>query len=155
MGTPAQPTVDAIAHARSAATWVIYFGSALIVGGSGTMLTVVLAGLDVQQQTYVALSALFGILLVACVILSRLSVTTIGYRLPRGILFTTLVPGLAILGVAVWAGLDPGAWPMKSFTASWWFFIGMALLACLLGLRQRQAAQRWLERVNGLRNSGD
>jgi hypothetical protein len=64
---------------------VRYFASGLIAGGAGVTLTLVLTGIDIRPQSYIALGALNVLLLAGCLYFLRSAVSLMGYPVPRAL----------------------------------------------------------------------
>jgi len=151
------PELMTIRSTRSMAEWLKYVASALIVGGSTVALTFLLAGTVVQVQVYIALGALYGVLLLAGWVLR--------WRINRqndhsiSLLLFMLLPGVTTIYIVINTSISVthGIWPVKPYTAAWWELFAVALAVAALGAEKRRYAEVRIEELREeeqlLRNS--
>lgn len=136
-----------ILKARSQWRWMRDCGSAAIVGGSTVALSLMLGGLPVQQDEFIALEVIYGLLVIGTYVFWRKARTTMGLSIPW-VLDDGLVTGALIIETGIWTGLQ-ARWPIEPHTSAWWQFISVALLVTLTGAVRRHIAENHLERLKG------
>jgi hypothetical protein len=110
-------------------------GSALVVGGSTVALALLLGGLAVRKDVYVALQVIQGVLFTAAPIFIWRATLHNDVRLPRWMSGLLLLSPLAFIGyvtVFVLATSNSG-WPNKPYSSAWWSDVGLALLMAIYG----------------------
>ena len=136
-----------IRNARSHFRWMRDCGSAAIVGGATVALTLMLAGLPIQQDVFIALEVIYGLLVIGANVFWWRARASMGQTIPREVDYA-LVAGAFIIGTGVLTGLD-GQWPIMPHTGLWWSFIAVALVVTITGATRRQIAEAALERLKG------
>jgi hypothetical protein len=140
--SPGRPLWVARAHAN----WVRTFASALVVGGGGAVVTMLLGAVDIPQDIDAALDILYGGLLLLCLIFSYMTKSAMGDK-PQSIL-GLLVPGIGILAVGISTAFENVPGPIKAHTADWWGLVGVALIAAFIGVTLRMTADTWIESID-------
>jgi hypothetical protein len=149
-GVPAEPVTrqyelatERIKTARSRWRWMRDCSAAAIVGGATVALTLMLGGLPVWQDEFIALEVIYGLLVIGTWIFWRMARASVGLSIPRT-LDDGLLSGLLIIEVGVQTGLR-GHWPIEAHTGLWWNFIAMALVVTISGTIRRHIAETHLE----------
>ena len=117
--------------------------AAAIVGGATVALTLMLGGLPVWQDEFIALEVIYGLLVIGAWIFWRMARASMSLSLP-GVLDGGLFAGLLIIEVGVQTGLS-GRWPIEAHTSLWWNFIATALVVTISGVIRRHIAETHLE----------
>lgn len=107
-----------------------YFASGLIAGGAGVTLTMLLAGIDIHPQSYVALGSLNVGLLAGCLYFTRSGLRWMGLPVPR----TLMVAALVFLIYQLVSGvvIHPNHL-VHAFSNEWWQLFGRAVIATVFG----------------------
>lgn len=121
--------------ARLWATWAKNFASALVAGGAGAVLTMVLGGQAIDVETYVALQVLFLLMLVGSVFSLHRSARRLDRNAPGWDLVK--IVGLSLLactGVSMYYNtLEGWTWPLAQHTIAWWCFGVEGLVVAAIG----------------------
>lgn len=135
--------------ARLWATWARNFASALVAGGAGVVLTMVLSDQGIGTETYVALQVLFALLLTGVAVSLQRAARRAGRTPPRrDLVYATGLVMMGSLGVSL-LGVAYGGWtwPLASQGVPWWLFVGEGLLAAFVGGTMRFAATELLASI--------
>jgi hypothetical protein len=146
---PVQPELatERIKTARSRWRWMRDFSAAAIVGGATVALTLMLGGLPVWQDEFIALEVIYGLLVIGTWMFWRMARTSTGLSVSR-VFDNGLLAGGFIIEVGVQTGLS-GHWPIEAHTGLWWNFIATALAVTISGAMRRHIAETHLEDLGG------
>jgi len=105
-----------VVQARSHATWVHNFGSALIVGGGTFALTLMLGGVPLRRDVTVAFDVLYGVLLMCCAVLAKRVARLMKAPVPLPAFLNACPTGMAFLVLALFDAAGPSVgWPVKPY----------------------------------------
>lgn len=134
------------ARARSYTRWELDCSAALIVGGATVALTLMLGGMAVAQDVFMALEVIYGLLLLLSALLTWRACVAIGGSIPLPAVLQLLLPGIGIVGLGASAASGGSHnWPIKPHTSQWWNFITLALVVAIIGVVRRHFSQDFLE----------
>jgi hypothetical protein len=120
-------------------------GSAAVVGGATVALTLMLGGSPMQQDVFIALEVIYGLLVIGANVFWWRAKASMGQNIPRAI-DSGIVTGALIIETGVLAALA-GQWPIMPHTSLWWNVIALALVVTITGATRRQIAETALERL--------
>jgi hypothetical protein len=142
-----------VSQARIYSVWLRYSASALIVGGGTVALTLLLAGTVLQEQVDLVLQGLYTSLIVIGVALRYLSIpkSQRSYSLLDNRTLPMTVGIGAYIGLILSARSTAKEWPVMPYTAPWWLFFSVSLIAASLAVAKRIWAEDQYERLTELR----
>src|SRR5664280_602038 len=150
-----------IRRARTNTKFMRDCGSAIAVGGASIALTLIIGGLAIQKEAYVALLLLEGILIGGSAYFEWRARSALTARSPIWYTVQIAIVGTVIVAFGVSVAAEPGHdWPASAYTASWWALVGFSLSAAFVGAMLRRVADRLLddldeERIDGLTANAD
>lgn len=107
------------------------------------MLTLLLAGLPIHKEVFIALEVLYFLFsLGACLLLWK-AIDVLKHRSPSPLPFILGLPLLVLEPGLVLA--YRGRWPVDPYTFGWWNFIGLALTMMVMGGVFRHNADSLIE----------
>jgi len=136
---------ERILNARSHFRWMGDCSSAAVVGGATVALTLMLGGLSMQPDVFMALEVIYGLLVIGATVFWWRAKASLGQDIPRT-LDLGFVTGALIIETGVLVALD-GQWPIMPHTGPWWNVIATALVVAITGATRRQIAEAALERL--------
>jgi hypothetical protein len=134
--------LDALA---SYVKWVRDCGAAAIASGAAVAFVLIVGGIAIRREVYVALVVSYGALLFVAAFFWCRALGAV-QRANPGNLISALAPPVLIIGLAL-ANFYDARWPIRPYTRAWWEVVFFALLVALLGWWRRREAGALLAEI--------